>query len=103
MKHVVTHSLDNATAKMAAEKAYESYSERFAEYKPTADWSSDTHCDVTFTVKGIKLKGAIDLVPGQIDMDLDVPFLFRPFKSLALDYTMKEIRQWIGKAERGEL
>ena len=102
MQHVVKHNLDNATAKLAAQKAYESYSERFAKYKPTAEWTSDTHCDVTFTVKGITVEGSIDMRPGHIDMDLDVPFLFRPFKTLALDYTEKEIRTWIERAERGE-
>ncbi len=103
MQHVVEHNLDQATARRAAQKAYESYRERFSEYKPTAEWTSDTHCDVTFTVKRVCLEGAIDLEPGRILMDLDVPLLFRPFKKLAMGYVQDEIKTWLGKAERGEL
>jgi len=103
MKYVVPHQLDQATARRAAEKAYDSYKERFAEYKPTADWTSERHCDVTFTVKGIRLAGTIDLEDDGIHMDLDVPLVFRPFKKRALGLVEKEIATWIGKAERGEL
>ena len=103
MKHVVEHDLDQALARKAAEKAYESYSVRFAEYSPTADWTSDTHCDVTFTVKGVKLEGTIDLEPSAIAMDLDVPLLFRPFKKLALEAVEGQITEWVDKARNGEL
>ena len=103
MEHVVEHNLDEATARRAAEKAYESYRVRFAEYSPTANWATDTHCDVTFTVKKVRLEGTIDLKPKRILMDLDVPLLFRPFKKLALGYVEGEIKKWIEKAERGEL
>lgn len=103
MKHAVKHSLDQATARKAADKAFEAYSVEYAKYSPTADWTSDTHCDVTFTVKGITLNGALDLKPGEIDMDLDVPFWARPFKGKALALVEREIRTWVGKAERGEL
>ncbi len=103
MKYAVKHSLDQATARKAADKAFETYSVEYAKYSPTASWPSDTHCDVTFTVKGIKLEGYLDLNPGQIDMDLDVPFWARPFKGKALALIEREVRAWVGKAERGEL
>ncbi len=103
MKHAVEHSLDQPTARKAADKAFEAYSVEYAKYKPTANWTTDTHCDVTFTVKGIKLEGALDLEPGRIDMDLEVPLIARPFKKRALALIEREVRTWVGKAERGEL
>ena len=103
MQHAVEHQLDQATARRAAEKAYAVYSVEYAQFKPTANWTSDTHCDVTFTVKMVTLEGEMTLEPGKIMMDLDVPLLFRPFKKLALGYVEKEIRVWLDKAERGEL
>jgi hypothetical protein len=103
MKHAVNHSLDQATARKAADKAFETYAQEYAKYDPTAEWTSDTHCDVTFTVKGVTLRGALDLLPGKIEMDLDVPFWARPFKGRALAVIEREIRDWVGKAERGEL
>ncbi|MFT5359479.1 MAG: hypothetical protein ACI9KE_006722 [Polyangiales bacterium] len=103
MQHAVDHQLDIPTARLAAEKAFTVYSVEYAEFKPTANWTTDTHCDVTFTVKKVTLEGTMDLVPGKVLMDLDVPLLFRPFKKLALGYVEKEIRVWLDKAARGEL
>ncbi len=103
MKHSVKHDLDQPTARLAADKAFEAYSQEFPEYKPTADWTSDTHCNVTFTVKGVTLKGSLDLEPSAIAMDLDVPLLFRPFKKIALSRVEEQVQLWVGKARRGEL
>ncbi|MDH5490830.1 MAG: polyhydroxyalkanoic acid system family protein [Myxococcales bacterium] len=102
MKHVVEHDLDPATAKRATEKAWESYQQRFAKYSPRADWRSETHADVSFSVKGVSLKGTIDLEPGGVALDLDVPFLFRPFRGKAIGVIEREILLWIAKAKAGE-
>ncbi len=103
MKYAVPHDLDLPTARKAAEKSFASYAIRFAKYQPKANWPTDTHCDVSFTVKGLKLEGTIDLEPKAIDLDLDVPFLFRPFKSRALAKIEEEIEKWIQKAKDGLL
>lgn len=103
MKHIIEHDLDLATAKKVAQKAFEAYSQRFAEYSPTANWVSDTRCEVGFTVKGVSLNGTLELAEGEIQMDLDVPFIFRPFKKKALDVIEREVRVWIDKAKSGEL
>lgn len=103
MKHAIPHDLEVATARKAAEKAFQSYAIRFAKYEPSANWTSDTHCDVMFKVKGVKLEGTIDLTPKSIDLDLDVPFIFRPFKSRALAKIEEEVQTWIAKAKEGRL
>lgn len=103
MQHVVAHDLSPELAKKALEKALESYKERFADYSPKDTWTTPTHVDITFSAKGIKLKGAIDLEPKRILMDLEVPFLLRPFKSQALDLIESQIRKWSEKAKNGEL
>ena len=36
-------------------------------------------------------------------LDLDVPFVFRLFKSKAVEVIEREVRVWIDKAKRGEL
>jgi len=38
-----------------------------------------------------------------IDLDLDVPFLLRPFKNQALGVIEGEIREWIDKARAGKI
>jgi hypothetical protein len=103
MKHAVHHDLNPELAKKAAEKAWESYSERFAKYQPRAHWTSDSHADISFSAKGIALKGALDLAPGQIVLDLDVPFVLRVFRKQAVDVIDREIQKWVGKARAGEI
>ncbi len=103
MKHGVPHDLGMEQAKKAAQAAFASYSERFAKYRPTATWTTDDRAEVSFTVKGVTLRGVLEVRPTSIDMDLDVPFLLRPFKDRALGAVDQEINRWIEKAKRGEI
>ena len=103
MKHSVKHDLDVALAKKATQKAFESYAERFSEYSPNANWTTDTRCEVGFEVKGVKLSGVLEILPQEVAMDLDVPFIFRPFKNRALGLIESEVKTWIEKAKNGEL
>ncbi|AKT37521.1 uncharacterized protein CMC5_016620 [Chondromyces crocatus] len=103
MKHVVNHDLDPETARRVTDKAFSSYKDRFADYNPTLNWSSEKRAEVGFSAKGIQLKGAFELSPGKIEMDLDVPFLLRPFKGKAIEVIDQEIKRWIGEAKAGRL
>ena len=103
MRHAVKHDLDQDLAKKAAQKAWEAYSERFSKYNPTSNWTSDTHADVSFSVKGKKLNGSLDLVPYAIVLELDVPFIFNVFKKQAIGVIEDEITKWVEKARNGEL
>lgn len=103
MKHAVKHDLGPDVAKKVAVAAFDTYKVKFAKYSPTASWTSNDHCNIGFTAKGISLKGTLDLVPGAIELDLDVPFLLRPFQGKALGLIEAEIREWIGKAKAGQI
>lgn len=103
MKHSVPHDLDPETARRVAEKAWASYQQRFSEYSPTINWTSQQRAEVGFSAKGINLKGALELKPGEIELDLDVPFLLRPFKGKAISVIEEEIKKWIGVAKNGQL
>lgn len=102
-KHAVKHDLAPDVAKRVLEKALDSYKERFPEYSPTASWKGDSHVDVAFKVKGMKVDGQIDLKPGQIEMDLEVPFMLRPFRKQAIELVEAQIQKWIAKAKAGEI
>lgn len=102
-KLVIPHDLDPAKARQATEKALESYGERFSDYSPTADWVQDNRCEISFSVRGKSLDGAMELYPGEIHLELDVPFLFRPFKNKALGVIKEQIEKWIGLASVGDL
>jgi hypothetical protein len=103
MKHSVSHDLGKEAAKQAVLAAFAAYRERFAKYDPTATWTSDDRADVSFTAKGITLKGVVQVHAGSVDLDVDIPFLLRPFKDKALGAVEREVGRWIDKARRGEL
>lgn len=102
-KQIIKHDLDVPTAKKATEKAFAGYKERFAEYNPTADWVTDTRAEIGFSAKGMKLDGAVELHPGEIHLELDVPFLLKPFRKKALSVIEDQINMWVEKAKNGEL
>jgi hypothetical protein len=103
MKHVVPHGLGQDKAKQVAQAAFESYRTRYAKYEPQATWRDDRHAQITFSVKGMKLTGSLQVNPDDIEMDLDVPFMLRPFKGKALSVIEEEIKKWVSKAKAGEI
>lgn len=103
MKHVVPHGLGQEKAKQVAQAAFESYKERYSQYDPRANWVSDRRAEITFNVKGMKLAGAMEVGANDIQMELDVPFVLRPFKGRALGVIEGEIRKWLSKAQAGEI
>ena len=103
MKHVMAHDLDMPTAKRVVDRAIAEYRSRFPDYKPTLEWESDTRAVVGFNAKGVKLSGSMTVEPTSIVMELDVPFLFRPFQKKALEVIEEEVKRWLDKARAGEL
>lgn len=103
MKHVVTHDLGQEKAKKVALAAFDSYQKRFPQYNPTANWVSDNRANIGFNVKGISLTGVIEVSASTIEMDLDVPFMLRPFKGKALGVIEEEIQGWVQKARTGAI
>lgn len=103
MKHSVAHDLGRPQAKRVAEAAWNSYSSRFASYSPRCEWKSEYSANIGFNVKGVNLNGAIDVNDNDISLDLDVPFLLRPFKGQALKVIEDEIRNWIAKSKAGQV
>jgi hypothetical protein len=103
MKHSVPHDLGQDKAKQAAEAALAQYAQKFANYHPQTQWVSDNKATISFTIKGVTLRGTMEVLASAIEMDLDVPFLFRPFKGKALGVIEGEIKEWIAKAKQGSV
>lgn len=99
MKHVVNHDLGQARAKEVAQSALSSYQEKFAKYHPEVRWQTDNKANIAFKIKGMTLSGSLEVLDKSIEMDLDVPFMLRPFKSQALGVIEGEIQEWIKKAK----
>lgn len=102
-QHDILHDLDFDLAKLAAERAAEEYGKRFAEYDYKATWVSSSRVELGFTVMGKRLTGAMNLGPKKLELELDVPLIFRPFRGKALEIIEREARVWLEKAKNGEL
>ncbi len=103
MKHSIDHDLDLATAKKVTDRAFAEYGSRYPGYEPTLSWTDDRHADVSFNAKGVKLGGAMVIAEKSISLDLDVPFLFRPFQKKAIEVIDREVKIWIEKARSGQI
>jgi hypothetical protein len=104
MQHIIEHDLSPELAKKAANKAAEHYTAKWAKYDAKTTWTSDTHAEITFHVKGVHVAATVDMEPGRAVIDMNkVPLLLRPFKNMALDVVQKTMEKWIDKAKRGEL
>lgn len=103
MKHAVPHDLGPDRAKKVAESAISSYEKRFEKYHAKARWTSPTRAEISFNVKGMSLSGVLEVQPKAIEMDLDVPFLLKPFKGTAISVIEEEIKSWLAKEKAGQL
>src|SRR4051794_37455664 len=92
MKHQIPHDLDLPLAKEVAIRAFESYRARFADYEPKMNWVGERDARIEFHIKGLKVQGAIGILPKAIELDLEVPFVFRVFKGKALEIIEREVR-----------
>lgn len=103
MKHSIAHDLDLATAKKVTDRAFAEYGSRYPAYEPTLSWIDDRRADVSFNAKGVHLGGVMAIDETSISLDLDVPFLFRPFQKKAIEVIDREVKLWIGKARNGQI
>ena len=97
MKHVLHHNLDVEESKKVAEKALNEYQQRFSQYNPTLVWLTDRRAEVSFSAKGMSVSGSIELKPGAVEVDLEVPFLLRMFRGTAMKVLDNELKRQIAE------
>lgn len=97
MKHTVNHDLGQERAKKVTESALTTYAEKFAKYSPKTSWVSPSKANISFSVKGMSLSGSVEVKEKTIELDLDVPFLLKPFQGQAISVIEGEIKAWLDK------
>jgi hypothetical protein len=102
MKQTIDTNLDKARSKIAIGKAMDEYKKRFAEYAPRYDWTGDDVGEFSFSAKGVKLQGTIRVRDNKVDVDMDVPFLFRIFQGSAMKVIQEQVEHWVDKVKKGE-
>lgn len=100
MKHTIEHDLSEEETKLTVQRALTQYCERYAEYSPFMVWRDETHADMGFSVKGLKLSGTLALRPHAVDIDLSVPLPLLVFKKMAISAIDKEVRAAIDTTHR---
>lgn len=103
MKHVIEHGVTQQQAKEAIEAAIKVYSRKFPQFSPRSEWPDDHRAKVSFTVKGRTLTANIEIHSKTIESEMQVPFLFLPFRGRALKVIEDEIRKWVARAKSGEI
>lgn len=97
MKHTVNHDLGQERAKKVTESALTTYAEKFAKYSPKTSWTSPSRANISFSVKGMSLSGSVEVKDKTIELELDVPFLLKPFQGQAISVIEGEIKSWLDK------
>jgi hypothetical protein len=97
MKHTVPHDLGQERAKKVTESALSTYAQKFAKYSPKTTWTTPNSAKISFSVKGMSLSGNVEVKDKAIDLELDVPFLLRPFQGQAISVIETEIKAWLAK------
>ena len=103
MKHKIPHDLDHSLARLATRRALDAYRERFPELRPDGEWLDDDRARIWFSPPGRRLEGRVHVQAHAIELELDVPLLFRPFRKKAISIIEAEVRAWIDRAKAGEL
>lgn len=103
MKQTVPHDLQMDLARQAANAALTDFQRRFPHAHITPQWLSPDEAIVAFSLRGFRLNPRIRLRAGAIDVEMDIPFLARPFESRARARIERELAVWLDKARRGDL
>ncbi len=103
MKHRIHHGLEPELARKATQHALESYKKDLAQFSPEITWTTPDTARVVFAVMGKTLEGNISVLETDVQLDLSVPFMMRPFLGQAVAMVDKEVSAWVAKARNGEL
>ncbi|MCB9777638.1 MAG: polyhydroxyalkanoic acid system family protein [Alphaproteobacteria bacterium] len=103
MNHAIPHGLSHELAREATRHALDSYRIRFPQVSPQGDWVSPDEARISFTVAGTTLRGKVVVTDREIQLELDVPLVFRPFRKRALELIENEVRGWLDRAREGGL
>lgn len=98
MKHSVDHPLEPAKAREVLDRALHTYREHYAENSIETVWLDERTASVDFHVTGKRVAGSITICDDCYDIDLDLPWIFRPFKKRIAQSLDSELKRWIAHA-----
>lgn len=96
-RHVFSHPLDDIGARALIEQAFSHYAERYPSANLQLLWMSDTRAELLGLARGLKLKARIELMTSRCVLDVDVPFVLRPFQDVAQRAIEREVKRWLDR------
>jgi len=102
VKHLVPHPLNQADGKRALEAAWSHYAGRYPKHSPSLQWLSPEQARVGFHAMGMDLSGSVRVLDRALELDLDVPFVLRPFVGRAKHAIEREVARWAQQFQRGD-
>lgn len=103
MRHTITHELPPETLRKTLEVALRSYQARFPTAQPALRWQNPDHAEISFSAKGMALRGVLLLRPGAVTLEMDLPLVLRPFRERAVRKVEAEVQKWFDRARAGTL
>lgn len=95
MKHVIAHPLSQEHAKRVLDEAYVDYARRFHKYAPRLQWLSADQARVSIHALGVQLEGTVRVFERGLEVELEVPFLMRPFVGRAKQAIEREVARLV--------
>jgi hypothetical protein len=102
VKHTIRHDLPLDLALRTARAAVEHYRTRYARFEPKVRWIDEHKATIAFVAKRVPVEVCVDIRPGAIDIDIEVPFLLRIFRQRAIDRVEADFAGWLTRARAGE-
>lgn len=100
MKHTVAHGLPTDVARRVVDDAFSHYRERFGAYRPALRWTDADTAEVSFSALGLRVGGTLRLLPGALEVAVDIPLPLRAFRGRAVAAVEREVGRWAGEARR---
>ncbi|MEM9693332.1 MAG: polyhydroxyalkanoic acid system family protein [Myxococcota bacterium] len=95
MRYTVEHELPLADVRARAELAFAAYRVRYGRLKPEFAWQSEHRATARCRLRGIEVRGELELEPGSIVVSVALPGLLRRLEGRAASLLGRETEAWL--------
>lgn len=97
------HTLGSDQAKIAVDNIFAHYALQFPQHVPTLSWITECKANISFRASLTTLTGTLEIRSTNIDFDIKIPFLLRPFQHQFFNTIAQELSIWTKKIEAGDV
>lgn len=101
MKHTVTHPLTRDAARTTLDRMLQTYGSHYAEHDVRTAWADDDTATIAFQVGRRTVEGRVAVRDDCYELDVDLPFLLRPFQGRIARAVDEEVAKWLDATSGG--